>query len=551
MLDLGSDDLVLASGLCPWSPTVALHVSLNSGVEVALMCLDSLRLPSCARNPHFTAERHADTLLSRRPNGRVGGIIGGIRVSSRGTGGAGSGAWVSIEEDPSEADSDIKMLPEHGRVAPVDAEGIAPSQQPVYGYCLWSEQQAMARAAMLETELVQVQEAHVAREREILDLIDEWDWLRRFIAQFLITTRDSVDRACVELESWPGELLEVSTAVRRNERVPAPGADEALERILKFLPPEFYGEVEQEIKDELFLKQLNDIYDTLKYENDLRVTFVAFRLLRMAKDWWLRASEARALKNQPWTWNDFQEEFKKEYIPQGIYKVCTYCERSGHVAEVCYQKSRLSYRCGKPGHVWEQCPDMQQAPPVTSRRIGRPRAIRGATEGRSDKPQMKVKVHALDGLPVDTKVEVVEGVIQIFSQPARELLILELHILLMDWLSRHYAQVVYRRKLVKFNRQGIAPFEALYGKKCITRLHWNEVGVRSHWKQRILMLELEEMQKQVRIIQDQLRAAKIRQKSYDDNGRRDLEFSVGDRVFLKLTLYREKLRCQKGEMLSP
>ncbi|KAI5658208.1 hypothetical protein M9H77_27001 [Catharanthus roseus] len=40
-----------------------------------------------------------------------------------------------------------------------------------------------------------------------------------------------------------------------------------------------------------------------------------FRLRGMEKDWWLRASEARTLKNQPWTWNDFQEEFKKEYIP--------------------------------------------------------------------------------------------------------------------------------------------------------------------------------------------------------------------------------------------
>ncbi|KAI5654108.1 hypothetical protein M9H77_31295 [Catharanthus roseus] len=92
----------------------------------------------------------------------------------------------------------------------------------------------------------------------------------------------------------------------------------ALERFLKFRPPEFYGDVEQEIKAELFLEQLNDIYDTLKYEDALRVTFAAFRLRGMAKDWWLRASEARILKNQPWTWNDFQEEFKKEYIPRWV-----------------------------------------------------------------------------------------------------------------------------------------------------------------------------------------------------------------------------------------
>ncbi|KAI5662293.1 hypothetical protein M9H77_21616 [Catharanthus roseus] len=52
MPELGSDGLILGSGLCPWSPTVALHVSLNSGVEAVLMCLDSLRLLSCAQNPH-------------------------------------------------------------------------------------------------------------------------------------------------------------------------------------------------------------------------------------------------------------------------------------------------------------------------------------------------------------------------------------------------------------------------------------------------------------------------------------------------------------------
>ncbi|KAI5672802.1 hypothetical protein M9H77_13166 [Catharanthus roseus] len=53
MPELGSDDLVMGSGLCPWSPTVALHVILNSGVEAELMCLDSLRLPNCSRTTHI------------------------------------------------------------------------------------------------------------------------------------------------------------------------------------------------------------------------------------------------------------------------------------------------------------------------------------------------------------------------------------------------------------------------------------------------------------------------------------------------------------------
>ncbi|KAI5669400.1 hypothetical protein M9H77_19253 [Catharanthus roseus] len=45
MPDLVFDDLIMSSGLCPWSPNFALHDLLNLGIEAALMCLDSLRLP--------------------------------------------------------------------------------------------------------------------------------------------------------------------------------------------------------------------------------------------------------------------------------------------------------------------------------------------------------------------------------------------------------------------------------------------------------------------------------------------------------------------------
>ncbi|KAI5672689.1 hypothetical protein M9H77_13053 [Catharanthus roseus] len=41
--------------LCPWGPTIALHVLLYSGIEATLMCLDSLRLPSCAQTPHINS----------------------------------------------------------------------------------------------------------------------------------------------------------------------------------------------------------------------------------------------------------------------------------------------------------------------------------------------------------------------------------------------------------------------------------------------------------------------------------------------------------------
>ncbi|KAI5669815.1 hypothetical protein M9H77_19668 [Catharanthus roseus] len=52
ILELGSDDLVMGSGLSSWSPTVALHVLLNLSVEAVLMYLNSLRLPSCIQTFH-------------------------------------------------------------------------------------------------------------------------------------------------------------------------------------------------------------------------------------------------------------------------------------------------------------------------------------------------------------------------------------------------------------------------------------------------------------------------------------------------------------------
>ncbi|KAI5668331.1 hypothetical protein M9H77_18184 [Catharanthus roseus] len=392
---------------------------------------------------------------------------------------SGIGLGASIEEDPSEPKSDVEMRVEAASQQIAELRKEISWMDALFYTARQARRQETARATMLEMELDQMWESHAAQEREIMELIHERDWLRRFFAQFVTTTRDSIDRAHVELESRPGcfgsrssnhadeavsessqnrqsellreatpppeqvthtviensiikmtELLETSMATRRNERVLATGVDDVSERFLKFQPPEFYGE-------------LNDIYDTLKYKDAVRATFAAFRLHGMAKDWWLRASEARALKNQPWTWNDFQEAFRKEYIlrwwtlaplplmgfaaaveaatrtemanqaviqrkatigsaatpykcpgegpwksrdskrsrgeqmienedgriltPGGVHKVCTYCGRGGRVAEICYRKLRLCFKFIKPGHTKDQCPEMQQVPPETSR----------------------------------------------------------------------------------------------------------------------------------------------------------------------------------------
>ena len=77
----------------------------------------------------------------------------------------------------------------------------------------------------------------------------------------------------------------------------------------------------------------------------------------------------------------------------------------------------------------------------------------------------------------------------------------------------------------------MAPYEALYGRKCRSPVGWFEMG--DH-----LLLGSDMVQdavKKVGLVQDRMRAAQSRQKSYVDNRRRKLEFDVGDHIFLKIS----------------
>ncbi|XP_049354773.1 uncharacterized protein LOC125819368 [Solanum verrucosum] len=73
----------------------------------------------------------------------------------------------------------------------------------------------------------------------------------------------------------------------------------------------------------------------------------------------------------------------------------------------------------------------------------------------------------------------------------------------------------------------MAPFEALYGRRCRSLVGWFEVGD-------IALLGPESIYKdmeKVRLIRERLRTAQSRQKYYSDVRRRDLEFEcIGDPV---------------------
>ena len=64
----------------------------------------------------------------------------------------------------------------------------------------------------------------------------------------------------------------------------------------------------------------------------------------------------------------------------------------------------------------------------------------------------------------------------------------------------------------------MAPFEALYGKKCRTPTNWVEVGDRGYFGHDFI----KEAREQVSIIQRHLKVAQSRQKAYADRQRRPL-----------------------------
>ncbi|XP_050890177.1 uncharacterized protein LOC127095544 [Lathyrus oleraceus] len=93
----------------------------------------------------------------------------------------------------------------------------------------------------------------------------------------------------------------------------------------------------------------------------------------------------------------------------------------------------------------------------------------------------------------------------------------------------------------------MAPYEALYGRRCRTPLCWYEVG-----ENKILGSEfVQQTTDQVKLIRGKMKAAQDRQKSYSDKRRRPLEFEAGDHVFIRVTPRAGIARAIKTRKLTP
>lgn len=92
----------------------------------------------------------------------------------------------------------------------------------------------------------------------------------------------------------------------------------------------------------------------------------------------------------------------------------------------------------------------------------------------------------------------------------------------------------------------MAPYEALYGRKCRTPLSWVETGERQVLGPQLV----DQATEKVRLIRDRLKAALDRQQKYYDSKHKKVEFEVGEFVFLKVRPMKGIYRFRQGGKLS-
>ena len=95
----------------------------------------------------------------------------------------------------------------------------------------------------------------------------------------------------------------------------------------------------------------------------------------------------------------------------------------------------------------------------------------------------------------------------------------------------------------------MAPYEALYGRKCRSPICWYEGGEKKEMGFQTDLID--STTRAIQKIRQRIETAQSRQKNYADKRRRPLEFSVGDSVFLKVAPMKGVMRFGKKGKLSP
>lgn len=94
---------------------------------------------------------------------------------------------------------------------------------------------------------------------------------------------------------------------------------------------------------------------------------------------------------------------------------------------------------------------------------------------------------------------------------------------------------------------GMTPFEAFYGRRCMTSLCCHESG-----ESVVFGLDIvQQTTENVKLIWEKMKASQSRQKSYHKKRIKDLEFQKGDHVFLRVTSVTDVGRALKSMKLTP
>ena len=93
----------------------------------------------------------------------------------------------------------------------------------------------------------------------------------------------------------------------------------------------------------------------------------------------------------------------------------------------------------------------------------------------------------------------------------------------------------------------MTPYEALYGRKCRTPLCWTDLS-----EKKVIGPDLiQETEETVKMIRERLKVAADRQKSYTSLKRKDIQYDIGEKVFLKVSSWKKVMRFGKKRKLSP
>ncbi|XP_062089313.1 uncharacterized protein LOC133795871 [Humulus lupulus] len=92
----------------------------------------------------------------------------------------------------------------------------------------------------------------------------------------------------------------------------------------------------------------------------------------------------------------------------------------------------------------------------------------------------------------------------------------------------------------------ISPYEAQYGRKCCSPIHWHKDGERKL----IGLNEVNQATKNIQRIRQQLQTSVDRQRKYVDRRRRPLVFEIGDMVLLNIAPLKRVMRFGKKGKLS-